>query len=132
MSKVSNVDDVLSVHQDLQDSYLKECMLTDPDLLACITDICAACIDFCDFMENENGDTLKENAGSFEETIVSLDDKFTQVLTRLLDRICDLGSDNNNEKLLNVFCRLDFNLFYTDILIRRGKEKATTQEEVSG
>ncbi|XP_015437164.1 PREDICTED: gamma-tubulin complex component 2-like [Dufourea novaeangliae] len=158
MSKVSNVDDVLSVHQDLQDSYLKECMLTDPDLLACITDICAACIDFCDFMERmspyyidaeltsmigayqedvydfeeENGDTSKENARSFEETIVSLDDKFTQVLIRLLDRICDLGGDNNNEKLLNVFCRLDFNLFYTDILIRRGKEKATTQEEVSG
>ena len=37
MSKVSNVDDVLSVHQDLQDSYLKECMLTDPNLLGCIT-----------------------------------------------------------------------------------------------
>ncbi|CAK9804480.1 Gamma-tubulin complex component 2 [Anthophora plagiata] len=156
MSKVSNVDDVLSVHQDLQDSYLKECMLTDPDLLGCITGICLACIDFCNFMERmspyyidaeltsmisayqedvydseEDGDTCKENVASFEETIISLDEKFTQVLIRLLDRICDLGCDNNNEKLLNVFCRLDFNLFYTDILIRRGKEK-TTQEDVSG
>ncbi|XP_033201163.2 gamma-tubulin complex component 2 [Bombus vancouverensis nearcticus] len=157
MSKVSNVDDVLSVHQDLQDSYLKECMLTDPDLLGCITGICAACLEFCNFMErmspyyidaeltsmigayqedvydseDEDGDIYKENAASFEETIISLDEKFTQVLIRLLDRICDLGCDNNNEKLLNVFCRLDFNLFYTDILIRRGREK-TLQEDVSG
>lgn len=45
------MDDVLSVHQDLQDSYLKECMLTDPDLLGCITGICAACLEFCNFME---------------------------------------------------------------------------------
>lgn len=45
------MDEVLSVHQDLQDSYLKECMLTDSDLLACITGICAACLEFCDFMQ---------------------------------------------------------------------------------
>ncbi|XP_061932504.1 gamma-tubulin complex component 2-like isoform X2 [Apis cerana] len=134
MNKVSNVDDVLSVHQDLQDSYLKECMLTDPDLLGCITGICAACLEFCNFMErmspyyidaeltsmigayqedvydseDEDGDTSKENAASFEETIISLDEKFTQVLIRLLDRICNLGYDNNNEKLLNVFCRSCF------------------------
>ncbi|PBC32292.1 Gamma-tubulin complex component [Apis cerana cerana] len=132
MNKVSNVDDVLSVHQDLQDSYLKECMLTDPDLLGCITGICAACLEFCNFMErmspyyidaeltsmigayqedvydseDEDGDTSKENAASFEETIISLDEKFTQVLIRLLDRICNLGYDNNNEKLLNVFCSI--------------------------
>ncbi|KAL0101794.1 hypothetical protein PUN28_019142 [Cardiocondyla obscurior] len=131
MSKVSNVDDVLSVHQDLQDSYLKECMLTDPDLLGCITGICAICIEFCNFMQNENNSTTKEGTGSFEETIVSLDEKFTKVLTRLLDRICDLGCDNNYEKLLNVLCRLDFNMFYTDKLIYRGKEKTITQD-ISG
>lgn len=61
----------------------------------------------CVFMtsQDEDGDMYKENAASFEETIISLDEKFTQVLIRLLDRICDLGCDNNNEKLLNVFCR---------------------------
>ncbi|XP_020277442.1 gamma-tubulin complex component 2-like isoform X2 [Pseudomyrmex gracilis] len=158
MSKVSNVDDVLSVHQDLQDSYLKECMLTDPDLLSCITGICAVCIEFCNFMqrmsryyidaeltsmigacqedvyeyESENASTTKDGTGSFEETIVSLDEKFTKILTQLLDRICDLGCDNNNEKLLNVLCRLDFNMFYTEILVRREKEKTVAQQDVSG
>lgn len=53
----------------------------------------------------ENGSAAKDGTGSFEETIASLDKRFTKVLTRLLDRICDLGCDNNNEKLLNVLCR---------------------------
>ncbi|XP_029174888.1 gamma-tubulin complex component 2-like isoform X2 [Nylanderia fulva] len=132
MNKVSNVDDVLSVHQDLQDSYLKECMLTDPDLLGCITGICAICVEFCNFMQIDNVSTAKDGTGSFEETIASLDERFTKVLTCLLDRICDLGCDNNNEKLLNVLCRLDFNMFYTDILVRRGREKTVTQQDVSG
>ncbi|KAK2587013.1 hypothetical protein KPH14_010977 [Odynerus spinipes] len=158
MSKVCNVDEVLSVHQDLQDSYLKECMLTDPDLLGCITGICATCIEFCNFMqrmsryyidaeltsmigtnqddvyesEMEGGSTSKTFTPSFEETILALDNKFTEALMRLLDRICDLGCDNNNEKLLNVLCRLDFNLFYTKILVQRGRDKTTTQQDISG
>ncbi|XP_011257254.1 gamma-tubulin complex component 2 isoform X2 [Camponotus floridanus] len=132
MNKVSNVDDVLNVHQDLQDSYLKECMLTDPDLLGCITGICAICVEFCNFMQIENVSTAKDGTGSFEETIASLDERFTKVLTCLLDRICDLGCENNNEKLHNVLCRLDFNMFYTDILVRRRREKTVAQQDVSG
>lgn len=42
---------------------------------------------------------------SFEEKISFLDNKFTEVLIRLLERICDIGCDNNNEKLRNVLCR---------------------------
>ncbi|XP_066587189.1 gamma-tubulin complex component 2 isoform X2 [Prorops nasuta] len=131
MSKVSNVDDVLSVHQDLQDSYLKECMLTDRSLLSCIVAICASCVEFCEFMEQaERGQATKSNALSFEETIQMLDIKFTEVLIRLLDRICDLGCDNNNEKLLNVLCRLDFNSFYTEIRVHRRRER--TLQDASG
>ncbi|XP_008203440.1 gamma-tubulin complex component 2 isoform X2 [Nasonia vitripennis] len=130
MSKVSNVDDVLSVHQDLQDSYLKECMLTDPELLACITGICAVCIEFCKFMQSECSGNSSAEGTSFEEKIVLLDNRFTDVLIRLLNRICDLGCDNSNEKLLNVVCRLDFNLFYTQVLVQRDSEKRT--QDVSG
>ena len=42
---------------------------------------------------------------SFEEKIAILDNKFTDVLIRLLERICDISCDNNNEKLRNVLCR---------------------------
>ncbi|XP_011499905.1 PREDICTED: gamma-tubulin complex component 2-like [Ceratosolen solmsi marchali] len=149
MSKVSNVDDVLSVHHDLQDSYLKECMLTDPELLACITGLCAVCIEFCEFMqhmsryfidaeltsmigtcqddilepESECSGNSNIEGSSFEERIGFLDNQFTAVLIRLLNRICDLGCDNSNEKLLNVVCRLDFNLFYTQILVKKDSSK---------
>ncbi|XP_015599336.1 gamma-tubulin complex component 2 isoform X2 [Cephus cinctus] len=132
MSKVSNVDDVLSVHQDLQDSCLKECMLTEPDLLGCITDLCSVCVEFCDFMQDHQ---KASEEVSFEETITSLDSRFTETLIKLLDRICHLGCDNANEKLLNVLSRLDFNLFYTDILVRRSSEKTQEQpqaQDVSG
>ncbi|XP_058800560.1 gamma-tubulin complex component 2-like isoform X2 [Phymastichus coffea] len=130
MSKVSNVDDVLSVHQDLQDSYLKECMLTDPELLACITGLCAVCIEFCKFMQSECSGNSVADGTSFEEKIDILDNRFTEVLIRLLNRICELGCDNSNEKLLNVVCRLDFNLFYTQILMQKEAEKKS--QDASG
>ncbi|XP_046488183.1 gamma-tubulin complex component 2 isoform X1 [Neodiprion pinetum] len=160
MSKVSNVDDVLSVHQDLLDNCLKECMLTDPVLLACITSLCAVCVEFCNFMqqmsryyvdaeltsmigscqddvgdcdsENDAESTLGAEEGSFEERITKLDTRFMEVLVRLLDRIRDLGREIDNEKLLNVLCRLDFNMFYTEMLSRQGMEKTTRQQDISG
>ncbi|KAG8035211.1 hypothetical protein G9C98_001701 [Cotesia typhae] len=120
MSKVTNVDDVLTVHQDLQDSYLKECMLTDPELLSSITGICNICIQFCNFIEESKTKSIV--SGSFEETIGSLDVQFTDALHRLLNRIIALGCNNDFEKLLNVLCRLDFNLFYTDSMTDKNFE----------
>ncbi|XP_051155643.1 gamma-tubulin complex component 2-like isoform X1 [Leptopilina boulardi] len=157
MSKVTNVDDVLSVHQDLQDSCLRECMLTDPDLLTCITGICATCVEFCEFMQHmsryfvdaeltsmmgschddtsepEMDMSISSSADgtSFEEKISFLDNKFTEVLIRLLERICDIGCDNNNEKLRNVLCRLDFNQFYVQKIAARDTRKRTSQD-ISG
>ncbi|CAD6238067.1 GSCOCG00008377001-RA-CDS [Cotesia congregata] len=157
MGKVTNVDDVLTVHQDLQDSYLKECMLTDPELLSSITGICNICLQFCNFIESmscyyidaELSSMIQENhldrseyevfyllikfnfniyktksivSGSFEETINSLDVQFTGALHRLLNRIIALGCNNDFEKLLNVLCRLDFNLFYTDSMTDKNVE----------
>ncbi|XP_044592328.1 gamma-tubulin complex component 2-like isoform X2 [Cotesia glomerata] len=120
MSKVTNIDDVLTVHQDLQDSYLKECMLTDPELLSSITGICNICLQFCNFIEESKTKSIV--SGSFEETISSLDVQFTGALHRLLNRIIALGCNNDFEKLLNVLCRLDFNLFYTDSMTDKNFE----------
>ncbi|XP_020706235.1 gamma-tubulin complex component 2 isoform X3 [Athalia rosae] len=130
MSKVSNVDDVLSVHQDLLDNCLKECMLTDPGLLGCITSLCAVCIEFCHFMQNEAESVTEGKEGSFKERIARLDTGFMETLVRLLDRIRDLGREIDNEKLLNVLCRLDFNMFYTETLSRQGT--STRQQDISG
>ncbi|XP_057335755.1 gamma-tubulin complex component 2-like isoform X2 [Microplitis mediator] len=129
MSKVTNVDDVLTVHQDLQDSYLKECMLTDPELLSSITGICNICKQFCNFIQENKTKSIV--SGSFKETIELLDVQFTDALHRLLNRIITLGCNNDFEKLLNVLCRLDFNLFYTDLMADKSSE-VTQQYEISG
>uniref|UniRef100_A0A182J530 Gamma-tubulin complex component n=1 Tax=Anopheles atroparvus TaxID=41427 RepID=A0A182J530_ANOAO len=50
MKQVKNIDDVLNYHQDFLDQCLKNCMLTVPDLLKPIINLCNICIKFCDFL----------------------------------------------------------------------------------
>jgi hypothetical protein len=42
---------------------------------------------------------------SFEQSISKFNLQFTAVLVGLLDKISELGRENNNEKLLNVLYR---------------------------
>ncbi|KAI8125651.1 putative gamma-tubulin complex component 2 [Lucilia cuprina] len=52
MSKVENVDEVLSFHQDFLDSCLKNCMLTDTTALnRSIFKMCNICLKFCEFIQ---------------------------------------------------------------------------------
>ncbi|XP_073828149.1 gamma-tubulin ring protein 84 isoform X1 [Musca autumnalis] len=52
MSKVENVDEVLSFHQDFLDSCLKNCMLTDATSLnRSIFKMCNICLKFCEFIQ---------------------------------------------------------------------------------
>ncbi|XP_035794267.1 gamma-tubulin complex component 2 homolog isoform X1 [Anopheles albimanus] len=50
MKQVKNIDDVLKYHQDFLDQCLKNCMLTTPELLKPIINLCNICIKFCDFL----------------------------------------------------------------------------------
>ena len=50
-SKAKNIDDVLIYHEDFLDHCLKNCMLTYPDLLKNIIQLCNICIEFCAFIE---------------------------------------------------------------------------------
>lgn len=51
MEKVSNVDEVLSVHQDFLDDCLYNCMLKTPALLRSVTKLCNMCLSFCKFIQ---------------------------------------------------------------------------------
>lgn len=51
MSRVENVDDVLFIHQDFLDLCLKNCMLTDANLLRSIMKMCHICLRFCEFIQ---------------------------------------------------------------------------------
>lgn len=51
LQKAKNIDDVLRYHEDFQDNCLKNCMLTYPELLKLIIQVCNMCIRFCQFIE---------------------------------------------------------------------------------
>jgi gamma-tubulin complex component 2 len=51
INKAQNFDDVLAHHDDFLDKCLKNCMLTEPDILKCIFKMCTLCIGFCEFIE---------------------------------------------------------------------------------
>jgi len=49
--KVSNLDDVLTYHNDFLSSCLKDCMLTSPDLLKIVHKLLMVCVMFSNFMQ---------------------------------------------------------------------------------
>lgn len=51
IDKVSNVDEVLTVHQDFLDDCLYNCMLKTPELLRSIVKLCNICLGFCKFIQ---------------------------------------------------------------------------------
>lgn len=51
MKTVENVDEVLEVHQNFLDSCLKNCMLTDANLLRNSSKLFKVCVKFCDFIQ---------------------------------------------------------------------------------
>nr|KAG5706873.1 hypothetical protein BaRGS_004208 [Batillaria attramentaria] len=51
MDTVSNVDDVLVFHTDFLNSCLKDCMLTNPDLLKIVHKLMMVCVTFSNFVQ---------------------------------------------------------------------------------
>lgn len=51
LAKAKNIDDVLAYHEDFLDHCLKNCMLTNTELLKRIITVCNTCISFCQFIE---------------------------------------------------------------------------------
>ncbi|XP_067000772.2 gamma-tubulin complex component 2 [Anabrus simplex] len=134
MLKVSNVDEVLVCHSDFLDLCLKDCMLTNPDLLQNVYHLLDVCVEFYEFIQSQDaggdsklntsnvGDALAGRsylkkrivgeADTFEEAISKLDTNFTSMLVGLLSRVMLSDRHNNNGKLINLVYRLDFNGFY--------------------
>ncbi|KRT81633.1 hypothetical protein AMK59_5448 [Oryctes borbonicus] len=134
MSKVNNVDEILSCHFDFLDACLKDCMLTIPDLLSIVTKILAICVSFCKFMQGDTGfqgDTYEYEGSqiqSFEDSISKLDIEFTSALMQLLDQINDMNRGTSDyERLFNLLYRLDFNSFYSGKFERMGLDKLKTE-----
>lgn len=133
MSKVTNVDQVLSCHNDFLGSCMKDCMLTSPDLLQTVNVLVGVCVSFCRFFEAApsiecSSIPLGEN---FEESISNFDEQFSVALICLLNKINELAAEDNSEKMLNVLYRMDFNSFYTNFVPKIGGESQHASKSVS-
>lgn len=51
LASAETVDDILSLHRDFLDICLKECLLTDPDLLRVLTKLMTVCTTFANSIE---------------------------------------------------------------------------------
>ena len=64
--EVEHLDDVIRLHQEFQDSCLKECLLTDQSILKVLNKILVVCLLFAAYMEQATQD-MAEAAASFSE-----------------------------------------------------------------
>ncbi|CAO1435353.1 unnamed protein product [Diamesa tonsa] len=143
-SKAKNIDDVLIYHEDFLDHCLKNCMLTYPDLLKNIIQLCNICIEFCTFiedaqkhfidaelssmlsktyMEDDNSGQYDQSESSmapsetFSQRVTRFDTEFTDKLIGFLNKIHYIAEKNQSEKFINLIHRINFNSFYTAKLV---------------
>ena len=65
---VEHLDDVIRLHQEFQDSCLKECLLTDQSLLKVLNKILVVCLLFAAYMEQATQDLAEAAASVSEES----------------------------------------------------------------
>uniref|UniRef100_A0A182PHG5 Gamma-tubulin complex component n=1 Tax=Anopheles epiroticus TaxID=199890 RepID=A0A182PHG5_9DIPT len=111
MKQVKNIDDVLNYHQDFLDQCLKNCMLTEPDLLKPIINLCNICIKFCDFLAAA---TTMAPTETFSERVEQFRHDFTDQLMMLLRKIADVATLSTSERFINLINRINFNSYYSE------------------
>ncbi|KAE8744028.1 hypothetical protein FOCC_FOCC009312 [Frankliniella occidentalis] len=150
----------MACHSDFLSSCIKDCMLTNPGLLKMVNVLIGVCVSFCRFFENaqkyfvdaelnsmiapsDAESDVSEAAPSiecstsalgenFEDSIRNFDEQFSAALISLLNKIDELAMEDNNEKMLNVLYRMDFNSYYTSFLVPSvGGSSQTDQTGVS-
>ena len=106
---------------------MKDCMLSSPQLLTTVKKLLGVCAEFADFVKNSD-EILSSELESFHDEVAKFDLRFSSVLFSLLDRVAQLGRENNNERIVNILSRLDFNGFYSKAVEAFGNSAATSAD----
>lgn len=133
IQSASTIDELLREHNDFIDRCLKDCMLTDLDVLRLISKIFTICAKFSTVMlhhykaefpdkpgtlppddaeSKEIKKVVEASSVSLDATLASLDRQFTQKLVELLDYL-SIVSAKDERYMANMIARLDYNGFYT-------------------
>ena len=136
LRSVTTIDDVLTAHSDFLDNSLRDCLLSNRDILKTVSRLMELCLYFCQHMQLEVGqveqlpapdgqsgsgrrakqvisvdlDTLVSRE-SFQQTISQTEVQFTRDLLALQDTLLGLHADT----LSNMVSRLDYNGFYQNM-----------------
>ena len=125
LHSVSNIDDVLLMHNDFLDKCLRDCMLSSRDVLKTMSRLLAICISFTKHIQIAamQEDTCQgsefnvrscplsadvESGRSVRDIVNDCECKFTADLVQLLDWLYSVHS----EGVGSMVARLDFNGYY--------------------
>lgn len=110
IGSAKNIDDVLEAHNEFLSSSMRDCMLTNPELLAMIHKLMVVCVTYSNCMQKalKSGSTRGSSYTiEFHNTIAKFDDNFSSLLVRLLDKVLDFSLCSMTDlKLVNILHRL--------------------------
>ncbi|XP_077407182.1 gamma-tubulin complex component 2 isoform X2 [Vanacampus margaritifer] len=152
LKTASNIDDVLWHHTSFLDNCMKDCMLTNPELLRIFSKLMSVCVMFAGRMQRftqtlrleripadgppAHDAARKKSQGAksdapeassdagFEASIVNFDNSFSLLLLDLLDKLSIFSSNNCEHSMISIIYRLDFNGFYTERLEKMAVERS--------
>ena len=117
MSKVTNVDQVLTYHWDLIKTILDDSMLTNRPAVVKITNLLSICLKFCDKILSASDLRSHSNITTANLSIKDIESQFNRKLVEFLQKVSEIVQDpNQSTKVANIIYRLNFNGFYTDAL----------------
>ena len=137
LQSVSTVDDVLACHTDFLDACLKDCILTNSDVLHTITELMVVCATYSGCMKrysnlsepppihhDDKSNVLTHvihkrttqliATDNVEQTINNFDREFTKHVLALLEKLTHISTSESEHSMLNLVARLDYNGFFTE------------------
>lgn len=122
MENVSNVDEVIKIHQDFLHTCLQNCCLNHPDILRCIMSICGVCLNFAKFIQSDDGNKV---SNKWQAIINAFGKEFDKYLFQLLNTINGMSCEEMaGAKLINLVHRINFNGYYSERIEHRGTKKS--------
>lgn len=119
MTKVTNVDQVLSCHFDLLNAILSDSMLTNSSSLEKMTTLLSICLQFADKILFGSDVRSHKNLSTNTISVKDLANQFSGALVEFLREVSSMVQDpNQSTKVANIIYRVNFNGFYTDELER--------------
>ncbi|XP_065207167.1 gamma-tubulin complex component 2-like isoform X2 [Planococcus citri] len=117
IKKCQNIDDFMHHHWVYLNNCMNDCMLTSSKLIKPLMWLLKNCVDFCNFIQNnEKARSSKKSPSSFEERIKIFEFEFNNNLGILLKLIPLCGIEECSNQLLHFLNRQNFNGYYTNLI----------------